>query len=79
MIRKILWYCIDIIIGIVVLLGLSITEKVRWMFSAEEIADKIPNGNGPKTGVEDMSALYLAGMISSLLVMLYMVYKKETE
>lgn len=54
-------------------------ESVRWMFSAEEIADKIPNGNGPKTGVEDMSALYLAGMISSLLVMLYMVYKKETE
>lgn len=54
-------------------------EKVRWMFSAEEMSSKIPNGNGPKTGVEDMSALYLAGMMSSLFVMLYMVYRKETE
>lgn len=123
MVRKILRYCIDTIIGIVVLLGLSITvlyfvvgwkpyivesasiepgnseqlkfsvevpkdldndyalsnEKVRWMFSAEEMSSKIPNGNGPKTGVEDMSSLYLAGMVSSLFVMLYMVYRKETE
>ena len=67
MIRRILRYCVDVIIGIV------------RMSLAEEMSSNITNGNGPKTGVEDMSALYLAGMIFSLFVMLYMVYRKETE
>ena len=49
------------------------------MFSAEELSGKIPNGSEPKTVVEGMSELYLAGMIFSLFVMLYMVYRKETE
>lgn len=67
MIRRILRYCIDVIIGIV------------RMSSAEEMVDRTPNGIGPKTGVKDMSALYLVGMVSSLFVMLYMVYRKETK
>ena len=54
------------------------SKGVRWMFSTGETPDKSYNsGKGPKTGVTDMSMLYLAGMLSSLLVMMYTVYKKE--
>ena len=56
------------------------SEKVRWMFSAGDVPDKMySNGDGPKTGVEDLSGLYLFGMVSSLLVMVYAVYRKETD
>lgn len=54
MIRKILRYYIDTIIGIVVLLGLSITKKVRWIFPAEELSGKISDESEPKTVVKDM-------------------------